>query len=786
MRVSLRWLSEYVDLPAVSEGELADRLTLAGLEVEGIQAFGPLEGVVVGRVVSVEAHPHADQLSVCEVDVGGQTLTVVCGAALSAGELVPLALPGARTPALEVKRRRIRGVKSLGMILSRAEVGLEAHSTEVWHLPDDITPGTDFSSLVEAPDTVFYLKITSNRPDLLGVYGVAREVGALYGLPLRPLDLSFPEEGPEAATLTQVSIEDPEDCPRYLARVILGVTPRPSPLWLQARLAKAGMRAITLLVDITNYVMLELGHPLHAFDQRKVQKIHVRRARTGEALRTLDGVERRLSPEVLLITDGRRPVAVAGVIGGKETEVTEDTQAVLLEAACFSPARVRRSARALGLRTEASLRFERALSPETADQSSRRFSALLARHGPGHIARGAVDVYPRPPGGKQLWLRKARLREILGMEIPEGEVGHGLLALGVELSEQGDRWEARVPSFRTDLKREIDLIEEVARLFGYDRIPATAPRVTPRVGKKDQKLTFADRIRQILMALGLSEAYNFGLIPREEAQVTLRNPMAAGQEGLRVTLCPQLLAAVRENLEAQAPGVALFEVGRVFRREGAKIVEEDRLGVVLCGRPPLPLGGKAEYSPNDLKGILDALLCALRVEGVTLGEVEDDRLHPYRRAGIYLGGKQESSKSQKGGSGELIGWLGELSPRFGLPGGRRALALELALAPLALAAQAPRYQPLPRFPASKRDLSLIVPRELAEGEVRTRILAQALVETCFLYDLYQGPGVPLGHRSLTYEITFRHPERTLEAWEVEEAMGQILRGLSPLGVRLRT
>jgi phenylalanyl-tRNA synthetase beta chain len=574
------------------------------------------------------------------------------------------------------------------------------------------------------------------------------------------------------------------------------------------------MRAITLLVDITNYVMLELGHPLHAFDLSSVPQIYVRRARPGEALRTLDGVDRGLSPEVLLITDGRRPVAVAGVIGGKETEVTEATQNVLLEAACFCPARVRRSARALGLRTEASLRFERALSPETADPSSRRFCTLLARpYGQasslsragkmpalraGHIAQGAVDAYPRPPRPKRLCLRKARLREILGVEIPEGEIGEKLAALGVELSERGDRWEARVPPFRVDLEREIDLIEEVARLFGYDRIPATAPRVAPRVGGKDQNLAFADRIRRILMALGLAEAYTFGLVPREKAEVTLRNPMATGQEGLRLTLLPQLLAAMRENLEAQAPGVALFEVGRVFRRAGEGIVEEDRLGVVLCGRLPLPLSGKAEYSPADLKGILDALLVALRVEGVTLGEVEDDRLHPYRRAGIYLATRDALRETGKGdfphpspitdhGSRKLIGWLGELSPSsVDLPGGRRAFALEVALAPLALAAQAPRYHPLPRFPTSKRDLSLLAPRDLAEGEVRTRILAQALVETCFLYDLYQGPGIPLDCRSLTYEITFRHPERTLETWEVEEAMGQILGSLAPLGVRLRT
>jgi phenylalanyl-tRNA synthetase beta chain len=778
MRVPLRWLAEYVDISGIGVEELAERLTLAGLEVEEVREFGPVEGVVVGRVVEVAPHPKADRLSVCEVDLGEECRTVVCGAPnLVEGALVPVALPGARVSAGEVREAEIRGVKSSGMILSQAELGLEEKSSGIWNLPKGPRPGEDIAPLIEAPDTVLVLKITSNRPDLLGIYGVAREVAALLRLPLADIPLDFPEEGPPAAELAQVEIETPDDCPRYTARVILDVPYAPSPVWLAARLAKAGMRALSLTVDVTNYVMLELGHPLHAFDYDRLPggRIGVRRARAGERIRTLDGVERELTPEVLLITDGARPVAVAGVMGGEDTEVSESTQRVLLESACFAPARIRRSARALGLRTEASLRFERGLSPETAEIASRRTCALLARLAPVTIAEGVVDAYPRPFQPRRLSLRKKRVAEVLGVEVPEGEVASYLSALGLELFDQGDRWEAVIPPWRGDLAREIDLIEEVARLYGYDRIPTAAPVVPLRAGEKDPREAFCDRVRKVMAALGLAEIYSFGLVPKEEAEVLLKNPQAVGQEGLRTSLLSGLLSAVRENLEAQAPGVALFEVGRTFHLRDGEVVEEDRLGVALAGRPPIPLSGKAEYSPADLKGILDALLSALRIPEAILGPCEDPRLHPARRAAVLLGEEE-------------IGWLGELAPELSqdLPGERRVLAMELSLRALAEAAQGPVHKPLPRFPAARRDLSLLAPVSLPEVEVRTAILAEPLVESCFLYDLYRGKGIPEGYRSLTYEIALRHPERTLSSEEVDEAVARILSRLAELDVRLRS
>ncbi len=774
MRVPLRWLGEYVDLPDIPVEELAERLTLAGLEVEGISDYGPLEGVVVGRIASVSPHPNAQRLRVCEVEADGKGYTVVSGAPnLLEGALVPFAIPGARLPdGQTVEAVNLRGVKSQGMILSRQDLCLEEKSTGIWILPPDAAEA-DLAGELEFPDTVLTLKITSNRPDLLGVYGIAREIGAIFRVPLRELDLSFPED--REAVPVEVTLEDPRDCPRYIARVILGVRNGESPLRLGARISKAGMRPLGFIVDITNYVMLEVGQPLHAFDLVKIpsRRIHVRRARSGERLLTLDGVERALSPEVLLITDGERPIALAGVMGGAETEVDEGTTAVLLEAATFAPARIRRGSRALGLRTEASLRFERHLSPELADIGSRRACHLFSSLGSCRIAKGAADVYPDPVVPRAIHLRLRRVREVLGVEVPEGEIEDGLSRLGIALEREDRGYRATVPTIRVDLLREIDLIEEVARLYGYERIPSSAPVVPLRRGSKDPREAFADEVRSLCAALGLQEAVTPGLVPAAEAAVRLRNPMVAGQEGLRASLRHGLVEVVRENFAAQAEGVAIFEVGRVFLPGEDGVVEEDRLGIALAGRTPVPLSGKETYDLLHLKGILESLFAALGV-GLEIGEADDPWLHPYRRAGIFVGGKR-------------IGWLGELLPEATgeIPGAPRVLMAELSLVPLRGARCPKSYRPLPRYPASKRDLSLLAPDSVPEGRIREAILEEGLVEKAFLYDLYRGPGMPEGHRSLTYELTFRHPEHTLSSEEVEEAVRRILRRLETLNVRLR-
>lgn len=777
MRVSLRWIGEYTDLPDISLAELGKRLTQAGLEVEAMLPL-EVEGVFVGEVLTVEPHPSADHLQICQVQVGEKVFTSVCGAPnVAPGLLVPYALPGARLPGdVTVHTAPIRGVRSEGMILSREELRLEEKSRGIWELSLDVPLGTDLAALLEFPDTLLNIKITSNRPDLLGIYGLAREFSALFGGELRELDLDFPEEGPPAESLITLEVESGEDCPRYVARVIRNLRPGPAPLAVAARLLKCGMRPISLVVDLTNYVMLELGHPLHSFDYAKLmgRRIVVRRARPGENLRTLDGVERALSPEVLVIADEKRPVAIAGIIGGEDTEVGTNTEEVLLEAAAFSPVRVRRGARLLGLRTEASLRFERGLSPDGVDIASRRLCALLSHFQGGRVAPGAVDLYLQPQPRRTILLRKTRIPEFLGAAVPEELAISGLSRQGLRLLNRGSFWEVEIPPFRLDLWREEDLLEEVARIYGYEHIPLAAPRSLPRVGRKDAQEEFADRVRKICAGLGLHEVYTLPLVPKEEAEVLLRNPMAQGQEGLRKDLLSGLLQALVTNLSAQVPSVALFEVGKVFFLREGRSAEEYRLGVLLAGRPPFPLSGKTMYGPEELKGLVEALLGALRVEGVGLSPYEDDRFHPFCRAALLL-------------NGEPLGVLGQVnSALLNLPREMRVLFAELWLPVIFAGARKVAYRPLPKFPASKRDLSLLVPEGLPEAEIRAHILAEPLVESAFLYDRYEGAGIPPGRVSLTYELVFRHPDRTLSAEEVEAGVQRILASLSTLGVQLRT
>ncbi len=777
MRVPLSWLSEYVDVHDIDAGELADRLTLAGLEVEEVHRFSSAEGVVVGAVSSVEAHPNADNLTACVVETSSGERKIVCGAPnVGSGQRVFVALPGTRLPGGVVESRSVRGVRSEGMILSRAELGLEAKSEGIWVLPDGLDLEDDGQALLETPDAVLDISVTSNRPDLLGVHGVAREVAALLHRPLREPSADYPEQG-ERADVVRVHIESPDECPRYVARLAHMDGHGASPVWLQSRISKAGMRPLAPVVDITNYVMLELGHPLHAFDYRRLGSsvIGVRRARSEERITTLDGVERELPTEALLITAGDRPVAVAGVMGGQDAEVGEGTSAILLEAACFSPVRVRRSARSLGLRTEASHRFERGLSPEAADRASRRCCALFSELLDARVAAGAADAYPAPATPRRVGLRKGRLEHITGVDVPADEVARVFSALGLSAAQDDGGWQVDVPPERGDLVREIDLIEEVARVYGYHTIPSVPPQVAPMRGTKDPQERFSDLVRRTCVALGLTEVTTASLAPADEAAVLLENPVARGNEGLRKWLLPGLMSVVGHTLDTQTPGAALFEIGRVFSRRENGVMERERLGIALVGRLPFPLSGKLPYGPEHLAGVWQQLLSALRVQGARLVPCEHKWLPPGRRVAVEL-------------EGSIVGWQGEVHPDLcaDLPGNYRVQALEVDVQSLRGAREAPVHRPLPRYPVSKRDLSLVGPREVAEQRVREAILAEGLVEGCYLYDLYEGERVGERQRSLTYELSFRHPERTLSSEEVEQAVNRILERLSPLGMSLRS
>jgi phenylalanyl-tRNA synthetase beta chain len=798
MRLSLNWLSEFVDY-GLSPEELADRLTLAGLEVEGIARIGEgIEGVVVGAVRETRPHPGADKLTLCRVETPGETVEVVCGASnVRPGIKIPLARVGARLPdGTVIRKGKFRGEVSQGMICSEKELGLAESSEGIWILPDDLAAGTELTPLLR--DVILTIGVTPNRGDCLSVLGIAREVAALTGAPLRERPADLVEGGESITQQVAVEIADVEGCPRYAARVVRGVRVGPAPFRMQRRLEAAGLRAINNVVDVTNYVLLERGQPLHAFDLPLLadQRIVVRRGRAGERIITLDGVEREVTPETLLICDGRKPVALAGVMGGRETEVTERTADLLLESAYFLPVSVRRTAKRLGLQTEASYRFERGTDPEGVLPALDRAAGLLAGVAGGQVARGVVDCYPRPMTPPTISLRCARLNLVLGTAWTEDAIRETLTRLGIRFTAAtGERLVAVPPMYRSDLTREIDLIEEVARVRGYDRIPVTQPvGAVPPPLEEARSTAFLQGLRGVLVSLGYTEAIHFSFgdardldllgLPTDDPRrqmVKLRNPLAEDQAYLRSSLLPGLMGALQRNLHRGAADVRLFEIGRVFLARGEGLPQEGlHLAAVAAG------AGTGSWRENprevvvfDLKGAVEGLLAALRVSrAVWIPEGDVPYLHPTRAARLEIDGKP-------------VGRVGEIHPevaaRYDLK--LRACLLELSLEALpAFSPGAVRFRPLPRFPAVQRDLALVVEDALPAGRAleAIRAVASDLLEEVRLFDLYRGQSIPKGKKSLAFRLTYRAPDRTLTDQDVEAMHHAILdRLVRDLGGEIR-
>lgn len=802
MRVPYRWLTEFVSVPVEYEfaSELAERLTLAGLEVAAIERVGKPEGIVVGKILTVNPHPNADRLKVCEISLGRETVRVVSGAPnLAEGALVPVVRAGGRLPnGQAVEAAVFRGEKSDGMICSRAELGLEEKSPGVWVLEPELgcQIGQDLAQYLEFDDFILVLETKSNRPDALSVLGVAREVSALYDLDLRKPDTAVHESAEEIESLATVEIEDAQGCPRYAARIFSDVRWGPSPLKIQHRLAKGGLRPISNIVDATNYVLLELGHPTHAFDYARLEghKIIVRRARPGEKIVTLDGVERALSPTDLVIADARKPVAVAGVMGGAASEVSEKTERVLLESAYFDPISVRRTSKSLGLRTEASHRFERDMDPEILITALDRVGTLLQQWGRCSVIQGVIDVRPRKIERRATVLRAARIEKILGIPIPAERAEKILERLEFSVEREGaDRWRVGIPSFRREVEREIDLIEEIGRIYGYDKIPAQRPALPLVAGRRERVEELKDRIRKILTGLGVSEAVNFGFVSKEDVEifgdddavVRVRNPMSDESYALRPRLWPGLVHNVQHNAYQQVDGVKLFEVGKVFHREGRDGVRERlALGVVVAGRALVPLQGREQfYNFYDLKGIAEALLFELGFKNFVFEPSAERALHPTRQAFVKA-------------KDDVLGILGELHPdiarRYDLPW--RVYLFEMNLEEIYQRLQTlttPVWSEIqqkvtPKYPASRRDLSLLVAEDVPEAQVRRILESERRVERVFLYDLYRGSQVPQGMKSLTYEITFRDWTKTLSDDEVNEMVARLEARLkAELGVQIR-
>ncbi|MBA4370709.1 MAG: phenylalanine--tRNA ligase subunit beta, partial [Coriobacteriaceae bacterium] len=674
MLVSMKWLKTLVDVD-LATAELVERLDMTGTAVEAVRGAGAsLAGVVVGQVLTKEKHPEADKLWVTTVDIGAdEPLTIVCGAQnFDAGDKVPVATVGAVLPnGMRIEKAKLRGIVSFGMNCSAAELGLGEDASGLLVLPADAPVGVPFAEYRGMSDTVLELEVTPNRPDCLSMAGVAREVGAVLGVAASLPAQTPAETGAPAADRASVTIEDPDLCPRYTARLITGVSIGPSPEWLAERVTGAGARPINNIVDITNYVMFELGQPLHAFDARTLgvdggkASIVVRRAREGEKMTTLDGQERSLAEGMLLICDPTGPVALGGVMGGGRTEVSEGTVDILLESACFQPASIGLTSRGLGLISEASTRFERGVDPNGCVAALDRAAALMAEIAGGEVAPGVIDVYPRPADPRPLELRIDRLNAVLGTSIAAEEAARILVRLGLGVTGGGDVLAVTVPTFRPDLVREIDLVEEVARVWGMDRVPGTLPAGRGRVGALTVEQRRRDRMGSALRAAGLNQTMTYSFVDPEdlarlgwelaedELQVELMNPMSSEQSVMRTTLAPGLLRSVSYNQRRGVEDVHLYELGTVFVSALGRKLPRERasLAGVLAGSWSRP-GWNDAGTPLDFfdgKGVIASLMEELGIARWQVRPAEHPHLQPGRSADVLVGG-------------EVCGWIGEVHP----------------------------------------------------------------------------------------------------------------------------
>jgi len=782
MRVLLGWLKELVHVDAGAD-EVARRLTMAGLEVEAVERLDAgLDRVVVGEIRSREGVP-GTHLSVCRVFDGTEELQVVCGAPnCDAGARVPLAKVGAVLPGgMEIRRAKLRGIESFGMLCSAKELG-GADASGLLHLPADSAPGEPVAKVLGRDDVALEVNVTPNRADALSHLGIARDLAALFGVPVRRPETSVPDDGREVPA--RIDVEAPDGCGRYVGRVLEGVEIRPSPAWLQRRIEALGQRPINNVVDATNLVMLETGQPLHAFDLDRLAgaRIRVRRAAEGEPFRTLDGKDHVLSAEDLVIADASRPVALAGVMGGEDSEVKPDTRRLLLESAYFAPSTVRRSARRHAVHSESSHRFERGVDAEGTRYAIDRLATVILQTAGGRPVGGAVDVQPRPWRRAQVALRRTRLNALLGTEVPWDDARRLLAGLGlVETRGDGESATYEIPGFRGDLTLEADLGEEVARLRGFETIPARAPGGGGTDASEPPEHEATERVRAALAACGFDEAVNFAFVAREDlarvdpdgAPIALRNPIAADQAVMRTTLVPGLLRSLGRNLRHGAPSVRLFETGRAYlppatppsvpEHDPRFRVSDERARLALVAQGARARGwfaGKDALDFWDLKGAVEAVLEATGVADATVVHAPGGAwLHPRSATAVPREGTE-------------WGRFGEIHPALAdaweLP--RTTLVGELDMeAILAAARIVPVFKGVPRFPATLRDVAVVVAESAQADDVRAEIRRAdpaGLVEEALLFDVYRGTQVPEGRKNLAFSLRYRAPDRTLTDDEV--------------------
>lgn len=804
MLASLEWLKQYVDIELPVE-ELVDRITRAGLEVETVQHLGTgLSGVVTGRVVDLWRHPNSDHLWVCMMDYGqgGEPVQILTGAQnVRKDDRVPVAVVGAVLPpsgrnpeGLKLKKARMRGLDSYGMLCSADELGIDSklllpeQRNGIYILPPDTPVGLDIKQVMGLDDTVLDIDLTSNRADCFSIIGLAREIAALTGARLRlPATDCREAAGGRAGDMAKIIIQDRELCPRFTVRVLKNIVVKPSPGWLQNRLRACGVRPISNVVDVTNYVMLELGQPMHAYDYDTVggHTLIVRRAAPGEKLVTLDEQERKLDSSMITIGDATHAVGLGGVMGGLETEVTDKTVNVMLEAASFHGPSIRRTSYSLGLRSEASGRFERGVDTANCHRALNRAAYLLEEMGACETVAGIVEDYPQPAAPTRIEVTAKGISSRIGIAISKEEICRILTALEFQVEEEGERLLVTVPSWRGDCSCDADISEEVARFHGLDHIQSHLPVLSVTQGRQYVSEDVKDQIQDYLVGAGLSEIMSYSFInpavfdklllaeadPRRQA-IPLLNPITDDFKVMRTTMVPSLLGAAAYNLARQADRVAIFEIGRVFLPQALPLTafpeERQVVAAALCGRR-----GELNWCADngsvdfyDLKGIAEGLLAKLQVQDYQLAPVEEPYLHPGKSCAILLEGRR-------------IGCLGELHPQaqaaLDLP--QKAYVLELELEPLIPYATAvPSYQRLTKHPASSRDMAVVVPQSVSKAELEAviRRYAGELLQSVKVFDVYTGQQVPAGCKSMAFNLTYQAPDRTLTDEEVDASIKEVV------------
>ncbi|AXI40292.1 phenylalanine--tRNA ligase subunit beta [Bacillaceae bacterium ZC4] len=793
MFVSYKWLSEYVDLD-ISPEELAEKITKSGIEVENVQAVNEgIKDVVVGQVLEKEQHPNAEKLSKCLVDIGeGEPVQIICGAQnVEKGQKVPVAKVGAVLPGnFKIKRAKLRGEESNGMICSLQELGIEGKlvpkefSDGIFVFPSDAEVGKNAMEQLFMDDYVLELGLTPNRSDCLSMIGVAYEVAAILKKEVRKPEVHYEAAEEKATDYITVNVEAKEDNPFYVAKIIKNVKIAPSPLWMQMRLIKAGIRPHNNVVDITNYCLLEYGQPLHAFDYDRFgsKEILVRRAHDGETIVTLDDQERKLTSDHLVITNGKVPVALAGVMGGADSEVRDDTTTVLLEAAYFKGSVVRKASKDFGLRSEASLRFEKGVDPNRVKAAAERAAQLIAKYASGTVLEGEAEFHDFSIEKKVITISAEKINNVLGTNIAVDEIKEIFDRLQFETVEENGLFTVTVPTRRGDIAIEEDLIEEVARLYGYDYIPSTLPEGSSTSGALTDYQLKRRKVRRFLEGAGLYQAITYSLTSKEKAgQFTLETssftqlalPMSEERSVLRLSLLPHLLESVKYNKARQIDDIHLYEIGSVFISDDAleKPLEKERLSGVMTGHYVYHpwQGEKTKVDFYVVKGILDGLFDLLGLlDEIEYKQAKREGLHPGRTADIYL-------------NGSFIGFVGELNPEvekeYDLD---ETYVFELKLADLIQYEAKPViYTPIPRFPSITRDIALVVDQHVHAGELQETIREAGgkLLKEISIFDVYEGERLGAGKKSIAFSLRYYDPERTLTDEEAAKAHEKVIKAV---------